>query len=151
MGVVLFTSTGLLAWTLVWQMIPGSLQRYSAKLLVPILAAALLLGLVSFFPWRAPEAFLSRGWHCLETGLMISGLAAFVFWLFARRGAILGFRAMGAILGTCGGLVGVTALQVACTHQDLGHLMVWHGAVLATSIALGWGVANVVHRAIRLV
>jgi len=111
--------------------------------------AAFLLGLVSFFPWRAPEAFLSRGWHCLKMGLMLSASAAFVFWLFTRRGAVLRLHMMGAILGTCGGFVGVTALQVACNHQDLGHLVVWHGAVLVTSIAVGVGVTGVLQRAIR--
>jgi hypothetical protein len=141
MSAILLIGTALLSLSVVWQMIPGSLLRYPTNIIPATLAALFGLGIVLLFPWRAPEAFLARGWHCLGTGFLMSGLAAVMFWLFARRGAMLGIGAMGATLGACAGLVSVTVLQFACSHQDIGHLLVWHGAVLAGSIAAGVGVA----------
>jgi hypothetical protein len=141
MSIILLLGTALLSLSLVWQMIPGSLQRYPAMMILPILSAGFLLGIASLFPWHAYEAFLAQGWRCLSTGFLLSGVAAFPFWLFARRGATLSIGAMGATLGACAGLVSVTVLQSACSHQDLGHLLVWHGPVLVGSILSGLGIA----------
>jgi len=146
MSAIFLLGTALLSLSLVWQMIPGSLQRYATRVIAPTLAAGFLLGVVLLFPWQAPQAFLARGWHCLNTGFLMSGAAAFVFWIFAGRGTTLGIGAMGATLGGCAGLVSVTVLQFACSHQDLGHLVVWHGAVLAGSIILGVGIAHALRR-----
>jgi hypothetical protein len=138
---IFLAGTALLSLSLVWQMIPGSLQRYPTRVILPALVAGFILGIVLLFPWRAPEAFLARGWHCLGSGSLMSGVAAVMFWLFARRGAPLSIGAMGATLGACAGLVSVTVLQFACSHQDLGHLLIWLGAVLAGSIVIGAGIA----------
>jgi len=35
-------------------------------------------------------------------------------------------------------------LQLTCTRQDAGHLLVWHGTVLIVSIALGVVIARVI-------
>jgi negative regulator of sigma F NrsF-like protein len=150
MSAVFLLGTALLSLSLVWQMIPGSLQRYSPKIILPALALLFVLGIVLLFPEDAPEAFLARGWHCLNTGLLMSAAAAFMFWgLIARRGVTLGVSAIGATLGACAGLVSVTVLQVACSHQDIAHLVVWHGAVLAGSVVLGVGIAHALHRISR--
>jgi hypothetical protein len=146
LGIISLLGAALLSLSLIWQMIPGSLHRYPVKTILLVLGAGFLLGIASLFRWHAPEAFLARGWYCLSTGFLMSGAAAFVFWVFARRGATLGIGPMGATLGACAGLVTVTVLQFACSHQDLGHLLVWHGAVLIGSIVSGLGFAPALRR-----
>ena len=137
MSAILLLGATLLAVSLVRQMIPGRLQRFSAKTILPALTTAFLLGVALLFPFRAPEAFLARGLHCLGLGLLMSVAVAIPFAFFARRGAIQRMGVMGATLGASAGLFSVAVLQFSCSHQDLGHLLVWHGLVLAASILLG--------------
>src|SRR5579872_3879127 len=127
----------LLSHSLAWQMTPGSLQRIPAPAAVTILGVGLTAGFVFLFPWHTPEAFLIRGWHCLRAGLALAVPAAVLFWLLVRRGSPLNFTTFGASLGAIAGLLSVTVLQFTCNFQDVGHLLVWHGGVLAVSGAIG--------------
>ena len=136
-SLILALGVALLSLSLAWQMKPGSLQRIPARAAIGILAAGLAAGIVLLFPWRTPEAFLVRGWHCLRAGLALAVPAALVFAFLARRGARLSLGMLGGTLGAIAGLLGVTVLQFTCALQDIGHLLVWHGGVLVISTLAG--------------
>jgi len=138
-GITLILSLGvvLLALSLASQMKPGSLRRITGWASVVIPTAGLLAGVVFLFPWKAPDAFVIRGLHCLRVGLAMAAPSALVFWFLVRRGAPLSLRLLGGTLGAIAGLLAVTVLQYTCDRQDIGHLLVWHGGVLVLSILAG--------------
>jgi hypothetical protein len=136
--VALVVGAALLSLSLAWQMIPGSLRRFSAKAAITIPAAAFLVTVAVLFPWRAPEEFFSAGWHCLRLGILIAVPVAVMFGGIVRRGAALGAGALGATSGAIAGLVSVTILQANCEMQEAVHLLVWHGGVLAVSTLTGY-------------
>jgi hypothetical protein len=142
MGVVLTLSLALATSSLAWQITPGSRQRYSPSLVAPIVALCFIAGSLLFFSWRAPDEFFVRGWHCFKTGLVIACASALAYWPLTRRGVALNVRPFAATLGGLAGLTGIAVLQVCCSHQDVGHLAVWHGTVLAGSILVGVGTAQ---------
>ena len=127
----------LLSRSLAWQMTPGSMQRIPAWSAVAILGAGLFVGFVFLFPWKTPEAFLARGWHCLRAGLALAVPSAVLFGLLVRRGAPLNFTTLGATLGAISGLLSVAVLQFTCNLQDIAHLLVWHGGVFVISTLVG--------------
>ena len=127
----------LLALSLAWQIRPGSLRRIPEWALVAILGAGLLVGILSLFPWKTPDAFVVRGIRCLRAGLVLAAPVALVFLFLVRRGAPLGLRSLGGTLGAIAGLLAVTVLQYTCDLQDIGHLLVWHGGVLILSTLAG--------------
>ncbi len=131
LGVVLLTRS------LAWQMTPGSLQRIPAWSAVAIVGAGLLAGTVILFPWQTPEEFIEHGWRCLRTGLTLAVPTAALFWLSVRRGAFVNLTTLGATLGAIAGLLSVTVLQFTCNMQEIAHLLVWHGGVLAISTVIG--------------
>jgi hypothetical protein len=137
MSGLLVLGTVLFSLSLAWQMAPGSLQKISASAAVTFLCATLLAAFVILFPWKAPEAFFARGWHCFRLGTAIALVASVPFWLLVRRGAPLDFTRLGATLGAATGLLAVTVLQFTCDHQDLGHLATWHGGVLVVASVVG--------------
>jgi len=137
MSTIFMAGAALLSLSLAWQMTPGSLQRYAPKTLVPLLAGVFWLSVTLLFSSSVPEAFVTRGLFCLGTGLLMAAPASVLFWLLMRRGSALAMGPLGASLGAIAGLAGVTVLQLTCSHQDLGHLFTWHGAVLVASISLG--------------
>ncbi len=129
-----------LCWLAVWlahEMRPGSRRRISPGVSFALAALGLISALVFLFPWRAPEAFWSRGVRCLGAGMAMAAPAALAFSLLARRGSPLNLTFMGGIVGSLGGLAGMTVLQLTCERQDRIHLPVWHGAVLLLATALG--------------
>jgi len=138
-GISMILSSGvvLLALSLAWQMRPGSLRRIPEWASIGILAAGLLVGIVLLFPWKAPNAFVVRGWRCLRAGLILAVPVSLVFWFLVRRGAPLSPRSLGGTLGAIAGLLAVTVLQYTCDLQDIGHLLVWHGGVLVLSTLVG--------------
>lgn len=145
----MIAGAGLLCRSLSWQMVPGSLQRYSPGRLAALLAAGFLLLTAILFPFREPEAFAARGWHCLKAGLLMAAAASLLFWFLISRGVVLRIGAMGASLGAAAGLVSVAVLQASCPYQDLAHLSVWHGSVLVISIVAGSAIANAIPRLTR--
>jgi hypothetical protein len=128
----------LLALSLAWQMIPGSLPRFSAKTAITMPAAAFLVTVTVLFPWRAPEEFFRAGWHCLGLGMVLAVPAAILFGSVVRRGAGLGGGMLGATSGAIAGLVSVTILQANCAMQEAIHMLVWHGGVLVVSTVAGY-------------
>jgi hypothetical protein len=143
---ILALGVALLSRSLAWQMTPGSMQKIPAWSAITILGIGLLAGMVFLFPWRMPEAFLARGWHCLRTGLALAVPVAALFWLLVRRGAPLNLTTLCATLGAIAGLFSVTVLQFTCNLQDIGHLTVWHGGVLVISTLMGALIGKVVER-----
>jgi hypothetical protein len=137
MSVLLGSGIYLFSLSLAWQMRPGSYQPIRVTGILGAFGSALLGGMVLLFPWRASPMFASEGWPCLISGLAMAVLAAALLWVIVRRGAPLSFRTTGAALGATAGLVGVTALQFQCPHQEAPHLLVWHGTVLAIATGLG--------------
>jgi predicted anti-sigma-YlaC factor YlaD len=127
----------LLSRSLAWQMTPGSMQRIPARTALSILGAGLLIGIVFLFPWKTPEAFMTRGLRCLRIGLTLAVPTVVLFWILVRRGAPLNRTTLGATLGALAGLFSVTVLQFTCNLQDIGHLLVWHGGVLVISTVIG--------------
>lgn len=127
----------LLSRSLAWQMTPGSMQRIPARTALLILGAGFLIAIVFLFPWKTPEAFMTRGLRCLRIGLTLAVPTAVVFWILVRRGAPLNRTTLGATLGALAGLLSVTVLQFTCNLQDIGHLLVWHGGVLVISTVMG--------------
>lgn len=63
-----------------------------------------------------------------------------------RRGVPLSAGAFGGTLGAIAGLLGLTVLQFRCIHQDAAHVIVWHGGVVAVSIAAGVLLARMIER-----
>ena len=134
----LISGAALLSLSLAWQMIPGSLRRFSAKAAITIAAAAFLATVAVLFPWRAPKEFFSAGWHCLWLGIALAVPAAVLFGSIVRRGARLGTGIPGATSGALAGLVALTVLQANCEMQEATHLLVWHGAVLVLMTLAGY-------------
>jgi hypothetical protein len=145
-SIILAVGVALLSTSLAWQMKPGSLQRIPPPAAVAILATGLVVGILLLFPLRTPEAFLARGWRCLRAGLSMAMPAALVFGFIVRRGAPLSLGILGGTLGAIAGMLAVTVLQYTCDLQDIGHLLVWHGGVLAISTIFGWFIGRSVSR-----
>ena len=145
-GFDLALGVALVSLSLAWQIRPGSLQRLSAGWALTTLAAAFFGGAALMFPWQACRPFFAQGWPCLTAGILLAAPAALLFWLLARRGAPRATGTLGGVLGAIAGLVGVTVLAFRCTHQETGHLLVFHGGVLVISMAMGVFIARVTSR-----
>jgi hypothetical protein len=128
----------LLSLSLAWQLRPGSRERIPSKYCWTILTAAVLGAFAVMLPWRGTEALLAQGWPCLLAGLVVAVPTAVLFFALARRGVPLSAGTYGGTLGAIAGLLGFTMLQFRCIYQDAGHVLFWHGAVLAGSIAAGY-------------
>ena len=147
--VLLAVGVSLLSLALAWQIRPGSLQKIPAALSWASFGVGFLSGAALLFPWRGAKAFVSQGWPCLLTGSAVAIPGGILFWLIARRGVPLSAGTFGGTLGAIAGLLGLTVLQFRCIHQDAVHIMVWHGGVLAVSIAAGVLVARMIERTLR--
>jgi len=131
----LAASAGLLAFSAVRQIVPGSRLPLPPYLLVTAVLGV-MAGIFStlFLPHRE-STFISTGLLCLEIGLACAIPAAALFWLVLRRGAILSPMLTGATAGALAGLSGLTVLEVFCPNLNKYHILVWHlGAVLASII-----------------
>ena len=137
MSVVLIVGLALAARALALQMRPGSLGWFSGK--QPIffqgLSFALLTGLL--FPWSMMDHYGARGIHCLFTGLILAVPASAIIIVVIRRGALLNGFLTGATVGAVAGWIALGILQYSCEYQNVGHLLVWHGAVLLATTSIG--------------
>jgi hypothetical protein len=132
----LAVSTGLLAYSLVHQMIPGSPQKLSPRLLPVGIAVSLTIVIGVLFQFQHEQNFWGHAWPCIRAGIPIGVLAAVPFWLILRRGAIL-FPAMtGATTGLLAGLVGTSVLEIHCPNLDAWHILVSHlGVAMLCALA----------------
>jgi hypothetical protein len=144
----LAASAGLLAFSLVRQMVPGQKSLLRPGLLPVGLFVLLCLVVASVFQVRTDPHFLQSGEACLKAGIPYAIPAAFVFWLILRRGAILSLRVAGAITGMLAGLVSTTVLEVHCPNLNVWHILVWHVGIALLGLVAGVLVA-VAGQAIR--
>lgn len=132
-GVILLAAVSLIA-----SIRPGTRQFVNP--LIPILTLAvgfpLLIGWL--FQSGPREHFVSDGVRCLAGGLMLAALTAGVTYTLARRGYSTNWPRTGAVVGALGGVVAILSLQISCPDQELGHLLVWHGLPMLTSISGGY-------------
>ena len=119
-------SSGLLAYSLVQQAIPGSRHRISPRLLPISILIALTVVVVLLFQFEQERNFWANAWWCIRTGAAIGALAAVPFWLVLRRGAILSPSMTGLAAGLFAGLVGMAALEIHCPNLDIWHILVSH-------------------------
>ena len=141
-GVLLTTGVSLFSAMLAKQMRPGSYQPVPWQIVLAATSLALLTAMGVLFPWDLGPRFVGQGLPCLLAGVSMAVPAAALLWLALRRGAPLSMITTGATLGATAGLLGVTALQVKCPHQEAPHLLVWHGSVLliasGAGVLIGW-------------
>ena len=146
---------GLLAYSLVAQMVPGARHRFPPKPLQ--IGAIILLTIVIgvLFQFQYERNFWANGWWCIRAGIPISVMAAIPFWLVLRRGAILSPSLTGAATGLLAGLVGATVLEIHCPNLNAWHILLSHigvsvlcaiaglviglAAEITGSRSVGWG------------
>jgi hypothetical protein len=140
----LSTSAGLLVYSLVHQMAPGSQHWISPARLPAAVIGLLALLMAGLFQFQPERNFWGTGLTCLRAGGPFALLAAVPFWLLLRRGAGLSPRVTGAAAGLLGGLVTTSAQEICCPILDASHILTWHlgVALLGASIGLAAGVAG---------
>jgi hypothetical protein len=118
--------SGLLASSLVQQMLPGSRHTVAPSLLLVGVTISLAVAIVIFVQFRQEQHFWRDAWVCIRAGTPIAGLAAVLFWLVLRRGAVLSPSMTGATTGLLAGLVGTTILDIHCTILNAWHILAAH-------------------------
>ena len=106
-------------------------------------AMAALLPLTAIVVWLFRPAdsmsgnFVDHGTACLLAGCGFGIFvgAALTFWL--RRGAPTSAALAGLLTGIAAGSLGTFAFSLHCTYNDIVHIGLWHGAVVAVSAAVG--------------
>jgi len=132
----LAVSTGLLAYSLVHQMVPGSRHRIPPKLLPVAVAISLTIAMAVLFQFQHERNFWASAWACIRAGTPFGVLAAVPFWLILRRGAILSPGMTGAATGLLAGLVGTSVLEIHCPNLDAWHILVSHlGVAMLCALA----------------
>ena len=64
----------------------------------------------------------------------------------ALRGAPLSGHTLGGCLGATAGLLSLTVLQFSCGNQHAGHIILWHGSVVALCSVAGYLLGRLVER-----
>jgi hypothetical protein len=129
-------STGLLAYSLVHQMVPGSRHRIPPRLLPVGITLSLTIVIAVLFQFQHERNFWGNAWACIRAGTSIGALAAVPFWLMLRRGAILSPIMSGAATGLLAGLVGTSVLEIHCPNLDALHILVSHlGVAMLCALA----------------
>jgi hypothetical protein len=119
-------SSGLLAYSLVHQMVPGSRHRIPPRLLPVGITVLLTIGIVVLFKFQHERNFWGNAWACVRAGTPIGALSAVPFWLTLRRGAIISPAMSGATTGLLAGLVGTSVLEIHCPNLDAWHILISH-------------------------
>jgi hypothetical protein len=140
---ILALSAGLLAYSLVNQMSPGSLHRISPRLLPLGIMLALAIAIVVLFQFQEERNFWADCWGCIRTGTSLAALAAAPMWFVLRRGAILSPETAGAATGLLAGLTGTAALEIHCPNLDASHILVAHLGVAVFGAIAGFLVGTV--------
>jgi hypothetical protein len=129
-------STGLLTYSLVHQMVPGSRHRIPPRLLPVAITISLTIAIAVLFQFQHERSFWENAWGCVRAGTPIGVLAAVPFWLVLRRGAILFPSMTGAATGLLAGLVGTSALEIHCPNLNAWHILVSHlGVAMLCALA----------------
>ena len=134
----LAVSTGLLAYSLVQQMVPGSLHRISPGMLPVSITILLAIAITILFQFQHERDFWGNTWTCIRAGTPFGVLSAVPIWLLLRRGVLLSPSVAGAATGLFAGLVGSTVLEIHCPNLNAWHILVSHlgVAILCTMAGL---------------
>src|SRR5258708_7213547 len=122
----LAASAGLLAYSLVQQMVPGSRHHIPPRWLAAGIVISLMVAIAALFQFQHDRNFWANGWACLRAGTPIGIIAALPIWLVLRRGAIFSPGMTGAATGLFAGLVGTSVLEIHCPNVDAWHILVAH-------------------------
>ena len=139
-------SAGLLAYSLVNQMVPGSRYRVPPGRAPLVIMMLLMVSVTVLFPFQQERSFWFSAWVCIRGGTPVAAFAAVPLWLVLRRGEILSPIMTGAATGLLAGLAGTTALEIHCPNLDAWHILASHlgvaviGAVVG--LLVGWAVEN---------
>jgi hypothetical protein len=128
--------TGFLASSVVNQMVPGTHVAVSPKLLLIGITISFMMATALLFQFQQQDNFWSSAWVCVHAATPFAGLAAVLFWLVLRRGAVLSPSMTGAATGLLAGLVGTTVLELHCPILNGWHILASHFGV-AILCALG--------------
>ena len=137
MGAILGVGGILFSLAVAWRMVPASRQGFPISFVLALSGIGVIGGIALLFPWRTSGSFISEGRPCAVMELMIAIPAAVVFWLLARRGALVASAGLGAALTGLAAFLALAPLQTQCMFQQAPHLLVWHGATAAILIGLG--------------
>ena len=137
---VLAISMGLLAYSLVHQMVPGSRHRIPPRLLPVAITISLTIATAVLFQFQIDGGFWRNAWVCIRAGTPIGVLAAVPFWLVLRRGAILSPGMTGTATGLLAGLVGTSVLEIHCPNLDAWHILVSHLGVAMLCALAGFAI-----------
>jgi hypothetical protein len=132
----LAVSTGLLAYSLVQQMVPGARHRISPRLLPVGITISLMIAMAVLFQFQHERNFWGNAWACIRAGIPFGVLAAVPLCLVLRRGAILSPAMTGAATGLFAGLVGTSVLEIHCPNLDAWHILISHlGVAILCALA----------------
>ena len=133
---VLAISMGLLMYSLVHQMVPGSRHRISPRLLPIAITISLTIATAVLFQFQIERGFWGNARGCIGAGIPIGVLAAVPFCLVLRRGAILSPEMTGTATGLLAGLAGTCVLEIHCPNLDAWHILVSHlGVAMLCALA----------------
>lgn len=142
LAILFLTAIPLTALSLIAAIRPGSPRTVPPLVPVLLLAAGFPLLVATLFSSGHQDHFVADGIHCLAGGLFVSAVSAAAAFSLARRGYSTDWRATGSLIGAAGGAIAVLALQISCPDQEVGHLLVWHGLVILTSVAAGFAAGS---------
>jgi hypothetical protein len=145
----LLAGLALLALSLARQMRPGSAWPISQWSLLALVGGGLGTAVAGLFPWETSGEFVSRGWECLRSGLLMALPAALASAYLVSRGAPLDLNRTGATVGAIAGWLGLTVLQYKCDLQNAAHLLVWHLGVVMLSTLVGATIGHILARRAR--
>ena len=146
----LAVSTGLLAYSLVHQMIPGSSHRIPPMLPPIAITISLTIAIVVLFQFQHERNSWGNAWACIRAGTPFGALAGVPFWLMLRRGAILAPALTGAATGLFAGLVGTSVLEIHCPNLDALHILVSHLGVAILCALAGLVIGLAAERRMRV-
>jgi hypothetical protein len=139
---LLLLTLALLGWisarALVRQLTPGSLYRIRPAILCASAVASLAAFYLTLFHGHGTEHFLSAGFRCLATGLLVATPTSALIGLLVRHGLASQGVGVGLAMGTLSGLTGIGMLTLHCPNLQLPHLF-WHALVLVVSAVVGAG------------
>ena len=133
----LAVSTGLLAYSLVRQMVPGSLHRISPRMLPVSITILLAIAIAILFQFQHERNFWGNGWPCIRAGTPIGVLAAVPIWLLLRRGMPSSHRAsQERQRGYSRGWLGPVCWRFTAPTWMLWHILVSHlGVAILCTLA----------------